>query len=81
MKFIFQPAEENVSGAKAMIDDGALENPAVDALIGLTRLPLKTSASARSVRYVLMAAVDRFIITSRARAATGHFILPWTQSP
>ena len=29
VKFIFQPAEETVIGAKAMIDDGVLENPKV----------------------------------------------------
>ena len=35
VKFIFQPAEETVIGAKAMIDDGVLENPKVNALIAL----------------------------------------------
>jgi amidohydrolase len=40
VKFIFQPAEETVIGAKAMIDDGVLENPKVNALIALhTGLP------------------------------------------
>ncbi len=35
IRFIFQPAEETVSGAVSMISSGALENPKVDAIIGL----------------------------------------------
>ena len=35
VKLIFQPAEEGPGGAKPMIDDGALENPKVDAIMGL----------------------------------------------
>lgn len=37
VKMIFQPAEEPAptGGAKAMIEDGALENPKVDAIMGL----------------------------------------------
>ncbi|HHY17571.1 MAG TPA: amidohydrolase, partial [Firmicutes bacterium] len=34
VKFIFQPGEEGPGGAQPMIDDGALEDPAVDAIIG-----------------------------------------------
>ncbi|TLS38702.1 M20 metallopeptidase family protein [Pseudalkalibacillus caeni] len=35
IKFVFQPAEEGQGGAKAMIDNGVLENPEVDAIAGL----------------------------------------------
>ncbi len=35
VKFIFQPAEEIVAGAKAMVADGALENPRPDVSLGL----------------------------------------------
>lgn len=35
IKFVFQPAEEIASGAKAMIEDGALENPRPDVTLGL----------------------------------------------
>ncbi len=34
IKFIFQPAEESIGGAKEMIEDGALNNPKVDLIIG-----------------------------------------------
>ncbi|MGG7162104.1 M20 metallopeptidase family protein [Clostridium ihumii] len=35
VKIIFEPAEETSGGSKAMIDDGVLDNPNVDAMIGL----------------------------------------------
>ncbi len=35
VRFIFQPAEETFGGATGMIESGALENPKVDAIIGL----------------------------------------------
>ena len=36
---LFQPAEETVGGAKRMVDEGALENPHVDAIYGLHMMP------------------------------------------
>ena len=35
VKLLFQPAEESIGGAQRMIDDGCLENPHVDAVLGL----------------------------------------------
>lgn len=35
VKFIFQPGEENLLGAKLMVEQGVLENPKVDALLSL----------------------------------------------
>jgi amidohydrolase len=35
VKFVFQPAEETVGGAQAMIADGVLESPHVDEVLGL----------------------------------------------
>ena len=35
VKFVFQPAEEAEGGAKGMIEEGVLENPKVDAALGL----------------------------------------------
>jgi amidohydrolase len=43
VKLVFQPAEEGIGGANAMIADGVLENPAPSASFGLhlwSRLPL-----------------------------------------
>jgi len=35
IKFVFQPAEEGLGGAKAMVDAGVLENPKPDVALGL----------------------------------------------
>ena len=40
VKFFFQPAEEAQGGAKRMIEEGCLENPAVDYVIGLHVMPM-----------------------------------------
>jgi len=42
VKFIFQPAEENASGARAMIAEGVLENPAPQAILAVHCAPLET---------------------------------------
>lgn len=43
VKFFFQPSEETIGGAKAMIDEGCLENPKTETVIGLHIEPsLKT---------------------------------------
>jgi len=39
VKLIFQPAEETLSGAAAMIADGVLDDPAMDAIIGFHNSP------------------------------------------
>ena len=36
---LFQPAEETIGGAKNMIDEGALENPHVEAVYGMHMMP------------------------------------------
>lgn len=42
VKFLFQPAEENAEGARAMIADGALEDPAPEAIFAVHSAPLPT---------------------------------------
>ncbi len=39
IKLLFQPAEETIGGAKRMIEEGAMENPKVDAIFGLHVAP------------------------------------------
>ncbi|MCY4197540.1 MAG: M20 family metallopeptidase [Rhodobacteraceae bacterium] len=39
VKLVFQPAEEGLMGAQAMVDDGVLENPSVDCCIGFHNWP------------------------------------------
>jgi amidohydrolase len=74
VKFIFQPAEESVGGAKPMIEAGVLQNPDVDGIIGLhiwNNLPLGT-VGIRSGP--LMAAVECFRCTILGKG--GHGAIP-----
>lgn len=78
--FIFQPAEEGappgepLGGARLMIQDGALENPKVEAIFGLHVVP----GRAGTVFYRpqgFMAASDRIDITLHGRQTHGAW--PW----
>ncbi|MBE9076467.1 amidohydrolase [Romeria aff. gracilis LEGE 07310] len=74
VKIIFQPAEEGPGGAKPMIEAGVLQNPAVDAIIGLhlwNNLPLGT-VGVRSGP--LMAATEFFHCTIQGQG--GHGAIP-----
>jgi amidohydrolase len=74
VKIIFQPAEEGPGGAKPMIAEGVLENPTVDAIIGLhlwNNLPVGT-VGVRSGP--LMAAVEQFCCTIQGKG--GHGAMP-----
>jgi len=71
--FIFQPAEELGTGARAMIEAGVLENPRVDAIFGLhlvTQLPVGQIA----LRAGPMLAADYFTIEVRGKG--GHGAVP-----
>ncbi|MEP0869861.1 M20 family metallopeptidase [Trichocoleus desertorum AS-A10] len=74
VKIIFQPAEEGPGGAQPMIEAGVLQNPAVDAIIGLhlwNNLPLGTVGVRTGA---LMAAVELFRCTIQGRG--GHGAIP-----
>jgi amidohydrolase len=80
VKFIFQPAEDSnpdglEAGAALMVKEGVLENPKVDAILGLHVVPY--AASTISYRPGgIFAAVDNFNITVKGRQS--HGALPWT---
>jgi len=74
VKFIFQPAEESVSGAQLMITEGVLENPVPQAIFGLHVWP----APLGTISYrpgPFMAASDGLNIVVRGRQT--HGALPW----
>ena len=74
VKIIFQPAEEGPGGAKPMIEAGVLNNPEVDAIIGLhlwNNLPLG-QIGVRSG--ALMAAVECFKLQVFGKG--GHGAMP-----
>ncbi|MEZ4656701.1 MAG: amidohydrolase [Caldilineaceae bacterium] len=74
VKLVFQPAEEALGGALAMVNDGVLENPKPAAAFGLhlwSRLPLKQVVVQSGP---LWAAADFFQITVKGKG--GHGAMP-----
>lgn len=74
VKFIFEPAEEINKGALAMIKDGALENPNVDAIYGLHNSPNIPVGYVGVKHGPLMAAVDTIKI--KIYGESGHGAVP-----
>lgn len=73
IKFVFQPSEESATGAKAIIDDGVLENPKVDGAMAFHNMVgkfLKAGQVAYS-RGPAMASADIFEITVDGKATHG----------
>jgi len=71
IKFVFQPAEEGFSGAKAMIGEGVLENPTVDFAVGCHVWPLIPQGAIGVKPGPLMAASDRFDLEIRGISSHG----------
>jgi len=75
IKFVFQPAEEGLAGAKAMMDDGVLENPKVDAMAGLHVFPALPTGSIAVTKGEAFASADSIkikIIGNGGHAARPH---------
>ena len=70
IKFIFQPAEETLSGAAAMIADGALEDPKMDAILGYHNWPQVKAGTVGYHPEAVMASADAFDLTIKGK--TGH---------
>jgi hippurate hydrolase len=71
---IFQPAEEGGAGAQAMIDDGLMENFAIEEVYGMHNAP-KVPVGVFAIRKgPLMAAADFFTI--RLEGKGGHAAFP-----
>lgn len=73
VKLVFQPSEENplASGAKAIIADGVLENPHVDAMFGQHMAPGVKIGAICTKKGPATAASDRFFITVCGKNAHG----------
>jgi amidohydrolase len=75
-RFIFQPAEEgppqgDASGAQGMVAAGVLENPRVEAILGLHVAPTLEVGHIRFGRDLVMAGSDHLVITITGKAAHG----------
>ncbi len=73
VKLFFQPAEETTGGAKRMVEEGCMENPAVDYVIGLHVMPY-IPYDAIEIKYgQANAATNAVKITVRGKAAHGAY--------
>lgn len=74
VKLMFQPGEEILSGAKAMVEAGLLENPKVDAAMMihvLTGFPIPAGKVIKVGEGVIAAAADWFRITIQGKGCHG----------
>lgn len=74
IKLIFQPGEEKSGGAKHMINEGVMENPKVDAVIGQHTGSLFPEIKNGHIGICygnMMAAQDRFVITIKGKGCHG----------
>ncbi len=76
VKFIFQPAEETLVGAQAMIADGVLNDPKMDVILGYHNWPLLDAGKVGYHPTVIMASSDAFDITITGKS--GHAAHPHT---
>lgn len=70
-KFVFQPAEEIVGGARAMIDDGVLESPKPDRALSMHVWSKGEVGTVLMTDGPAMAGSDRFTLIVRGRGAHG----------
>ena len=68
---IFQPAEEGLAGAKAMLDDGLFERFPCDAIYAIHNIPDMPLGTVTALTGTAMAAIDYFKVVLRGRSAHG----------
>jgi len=71
IKFIFQPAEETLSGARAMIADGVLEDPKLDLILGYHNWPAVQAGKVGYNAGAVTSSADAFDITLTGRDGHG----------
>ena len=71
VNLIFQPAEESLAGAKAMMDDGLFDRFPCDAIYGIHNEPGMELGTVKALTGTMLAAIDYFSITIHGRSAHG----------
>jgi amidohydrolase len=80
LKFVFQPAEEGLGGAEAMVKDGVMQSPAPERSLALHVWNDKPVGWMAATDGPCMAASERFVITLQGRG--GHGASPYqTKDP
>jgi len=72
VKFLFQPAEERLSGAKPMVEEGAMEG--VDGILGLHLSSIYPLGRVGVRAGTVYASADRFVLTVHGKG--GHAAMP-----
>lgn len=76
VKLLFQPGEEWGCGSKYMVAAGALENPKVDAAVGMHIMSDREAGEVSYVKGVCSAAMDTFVLKVTGKG--GHSSMPQT---
>ena len=71
VKFMFQPGEEVLSGARSMIEAGILEDPHVDAAMGAHMIPMIPAGLGGYGTGVVSASSDHLVIRVEGRGGHG----------
>ncbi len=74
VKFLFQPGEEGYHGARYCIEEGLLEDPAVDAAFAIHITPNRRSGTLAARPGAMLAAADEVFITVTGKG--GHASMP-----
>ena len=73
VKFFFQPAEETVGGAKRMIEEGCMKDPAVDYVIGLHVSPAMDYDRVELGYGTINACTNEVILTVKGKSCHGAY--------
>lgn len=73
VKLIFQPAEEVLGGAKAMVEAGVLRDPLVDTVVALHSWPAVEIGNIGVFAGHYMASADKFTIKVRGKGGHGAY--------
>ena len=73
VKFFFQPAEETVGGAKRMIEEGCMKDPAVDYVIGLHVSPAHDYNSIELKYGTINACTNEVVLTVKGKSCHGAY--------
>jgi len=74
LHFVFQPAEENLGGARRMVEDGLFRLFPMDAIYGMHNWPGLPAGEVAVNEGAMMASLDSFEITLRGRSC--HAAMP-----
>ena len=73
VKLFFQPAEETIGGGERMVQEGCMENPKVDYVLGLHVMPYLDAGRVELKYGKLNASTDSINITLKGKASHGAY--------